>query len=585
MDDSVLEYIASRWRGVTEKFKFSDMNTEKRKFSPMFKNPSFKESSIQSKEPVGAVLPRMPNETKLGNFRQGVDFVNTCGIGRHLSNGMSVHTRHDLDNSSVSNHYKAKGTAAERMRLPKVVKTKPRSSNTLLGAPAVSRCRSEDTIGERSSTPAGRVYAWMSPIEGDFSSVSLTDLESEVSEENDLDAMQHLSEKNFQNSRRIGYSQDRLSDGEYDDWTNRTALNAEQQSASNFLGTESPYLNDNSTSGISGSPRYPEPRTQQPIQRRGYSHSIRRPKNLSHTRPNAQRVESLFIPMQNPGSSDRKRRRIESSGDSAPPAFGARDLGDFAQNLGALALQSGMREPVNQDQSRLYVETEMAQIGTAAEEIGLWRQLSEIIGLKTRQYANPRYLASDATVTINHPPIWTFTSSLTNTVSFIMQSFLRPPFASPNPYFLLTSDIIPRSFDSRKRLDVLMIMFHNGIPSATWMTPCGLLVQYDAFSGDNVYSLGRAGISGSSQLVPEFEPQLGPDGQGWPPNLLPIELFQEVIKYLPQRDLNSMRLVNREFEVKASNVKFHSVVKSFHSEIYGVPQEIPSVKGKEKAKG
>lgn len=57
---------------------------------------------------------------------------------------------------------------------------------------------------------------------------------------------------------------------------------------------------------------------------------------------------------------------------------------------------------------------------------------------------------------------------------------------------------------------------------------------------------------------------------GWPLDRLPIEIFDEIISYLPRSCVQSMRLVNKEFEKKVSATFFQVVVVPFRPEIYGI---------------
>jgi hypothetical protein len=64
----------------------------------------------------------------------------------------------------------------------------------------------------------------------------------------------------------------------------------------------------------------------------------------------------------------------------------------------------------------------------------------------------------------------------------------------------------------------------------------------------------------------------------WPPNDLPVELFVLIIKHLPRSNIQSMRLVNKEFEQKVSEYLFRVVVVPFKPEIYGINPE-PALSG------
>ncbi|KAL6720358.1 hypothetical protein ACLMJK_002279 [Lecanora helva] len=57
--------------------------------------------------------------------------------------------------------------------------------------------------------------------------------------------------------------------------------------------------------------------------------------------------------------------------------------------------------------------------------------------------------------------------------------------------------------------------------------------------------------------------------QGWPDMAIPLEIFTDIAKHLSHKDLKSMRLVNKEFESKISDIPFRSIVVSFTPKIYG----------------
>jgi len=60
---------------------------------------------------------------------------------------------------------------------------------------------------------------------------------------------------------------------------------------------------------------------------------------------------------------------------------------------------------------------------------------------------------------------------------------------------------------------------------------------------------------------------------GWPARKVPVEIFAEIISYLPRSAVKNMRLVNKEFEQKTSSTFFQVVVVPFRSEIYGITPE------------
>ncbi|KAF7856137.1 uncharacterized protein EAF02_011396 [Botrytis sinoallii] len=59
----------------------------------------------------------------------------------------------------------------------------------------------------------------------------------------------------------------------------------------------------------------------------------------------------------------------------------------------------------------------------------------------------------------------------------------------------------------------------------------------------------------------------------WPPNKVPVEIFNLIIMNLPRSSIHSMRLVNHEFEANVSEYLFKYVVVPFRPEIYGIASE------------
>ncbi len=62
----------------------------------------------------------------------------------------------------------------------------------------------------------------------------------------------------------------------------------------------------------------------------------------------------------------------------------------------------------------------------------------------------------------------------------------------------------------------------------------------------------------------------------WPLHLIPVELFTLIASYLPRSNIQNMRLVNREFDLKVSEALFRTVVVPFRPEIYGITPETTS---------
>lgn len=66
----------------------------------------------------------------------------------------------------------------------------------------------------------------------------------------------------------------------------------------------------------------------------------------------------------------------------------------------------------------------------------------------------------------------------------------------------------------------------------------------------------------------------------WPAQLLPVEIFTLIINHLPRSSIQNLRLVNKEFDQKVSEVLFKVVVVPFRPEIYGItPEATPTNDG------
>ncbi|KAN0114850.1 hypothetical protein V8E51_004394 [Hyaloscypha variabilis] len=66
----------------------------------------------------------------------------------------------------------------------------------------------------------------------------------------------------------------------------------------------------------------------------------------------------------------------------------------------------------------------------------------------------------------------------------------------------------------------------------------------------------------------------------WPAGELPVEIFTLIIDYLPRSSIQNLRLVNKEFDLKVSQVLFKVVVVPFRPEIYGItPENTPTNDG------
>ncbi len=59
----------------------------------------------------------------------------------------------------------------------------------------------------------------------------------------------------------------------------------------------------------------------------------------------------------------------------------------------------------------------------------------------------------------------------------------------------------------------------------------------------------------------------------WPNNCLPVEIYDAIVQYLPRSDVQTMRLVNKEFDSKICQALFKVVVVPFRPEIYGITSD------------
>ena len=161
-------------------------------------------------------------------------------------------------------------------------------------------------------------------------------------------------------------------------------------------------------------------------------------------------------------------------------------------------------------------------------------------------------------------------------------SYLPPLRCLRTPRLVFTTELLPRNFDAQKRRAIIDIFRRKApyVPACISLAinrPC---MQYHVL--EEKYP---------TETVPYHAP-LGPHGQGWPRDNLPLEVFHNIGSYLSRDDLLQMRMVNVEFERKTSNIIFHTVVVPFSPEIYGMMIHDGNaldtkidIKGKGKAKG
>lgn len=146
------------------------------------------------------------------------------------------------------------------------------------------------------------------------------------------------------------------------------------------------------------------------------------------------------------------------------------------------------------------------------------------------------------------------------------------------PYLVFTSELLPRSFGSQKRLDIIRILRSK----AAYVSACMSMPR--TFSNMQY----RVSYRGTSATSSPFIAPPGPSGRGWPDGNVPTEVIHNIASYLSRYDLLELRLVNHEFERKVSSLVFVSTTAAFRPQIYnGTPRdtELVDVKGKGKAKG
>lgn len=76
----------------------------------------------------------------------------------------------------------------------------------------------------------------------------------------------------------------------------------------------------------------------------------------------------------------------------------------------------------------------------------------------------------------------------------------------------------------------------------------------------------------SSVATPMASESDPPSPSKWPTDRIPVEIYNTIVQYLPRQDVQMMRLVNREFDAKLSEIYFSVVVVPFRPEfecLYG----------------
>lgn len=275
-----------------------------------------------------------------------------------------------------------------------------------------------------------------------------------------------------------------------------------------------------------------------------------------------------------PMASDRKRRRPGSSPQIPvpPPPLPGR-IGGFLQRAGSTARRSStsasgssglvLSEPPISVSSHPQSLLRSNPSSHAGHRITLPRDLPDYVRQHIGQYLDPALFA------VNAP-----------------MGLLLPPWQNLRTRALLfTSEIIPSNFNPAKRQSVLNILRTKApyVPACISLIPTGPNIQYHLnirpTPSSNTPSMQRIDHSVHQEMT-------------WPLDRIPVEVFHDIAKYLSRKDLESMRLVNTEFEGKISNPQFRSVVVGFRPEIYGMMVHdqksgqlgVVDVKGKGKAK-
>ncbi|KAL8644658.1 MAG: hypothetical protein Q9210_007143, partial [Variospora velana] len=172
----------------------------------------------------------------------------------------------------------------------------------------------------------------------------------------------------------------------------------------------------------------------------------------------------------------------------------------------------------------------------------------------------------------------------TATVTFLS----NPAFSlfAPDADVVFLSHLIPKKYDRATREQFLWIFKCD----APYLPLCVMKVDSPGLA---VWEIGAELLRIQSTMQHQYRHPLGPNGEGWPtnaapyedhPRALPVEIFELIGNHLPRDSVQSMRLVNREFERKISRYAFRSVVVPFKPKIYGSTDPVSTSKGKGKAK-
>ncbi|KAL8804898.1 MAG: hypothetical protein Q9182_002300 [Xanthomendoza sp. 2 TL-2023] len=149
----------------------------------------------------------------------------------------------------------------------------------------------------------------------------------------------------------------------------------------------------------------------------------------------------------------------------------------------------------------------------------------------------------------------------------------------PGPNIIFLSQLLPTSFSYSKRVELLSIIRAE----AAYLPLCVLELDMSKLRPSDGEANNGAATTAKQQR--QFKHPFGRNGNGWPTNcafdekhtrLLPVEIFEMIGSHLPRDSIQSMRLVNREFESKISCFAFKSVVVPFKQKIYETSIAQPS---------
>lgn len=160
---------------------------------------------------------------------------------------------------------------------------------------------------------------------------------------------------------------------------------------------------------------------------------------------------------------------------------------------------------------------------------------------------------------------------------------------TPGANVVFLSQLLPKIFSPSKRLKILSTIRAE----APYVPLCVIELDASTTIRELVKSDIEDILDANSKQEPGFQHPFGPNGAGWPtsaysniehPQALPVEIFELIGSLLPRDSIQSMRLVNREFERKISCLAFKSVVVPFKPKIYETASTQMSAKAMGKQK-